>query len=68
LFFLRKLIGIIQITGEFKMHQKFVVEKHPNGYIAYPLGIQGVVAGQGDTASDALADAKSALRFHIDTF
>jgi predicted RNase H-like HicB family nuclease len=47
---------------------KVVVEKHPEGYIAYPLGLKGVVVGQGDTYEDALADVKSAIRFHIETF
>jgi len=47
---------------------KIVVEKHPDTYIAYPLGINGVVVGQGETYEAALADVKSALKFHIDTF
>ena len=47
---------------------KIVVEKHPDGYVAYPLGLNGVVVGQGDTAEDALADIKSAIRFHVETF
>ncbi len=47
---------------------KVVVEKHPDGYIAYPLGLKGVVVGQGDTYEEALADVKSAIRFHIETF
>ena len=47
---------------------KIVVEKHPDGYVAYPLGLHGVVIGQGDTSEDALADVKSAIRFHIETF
>jgi predicted RNase H-like HicB family nuclease len=47
---------------------KIVVEKHPDGYVAYPLGLKGVVVGQGDTAKEALADAKSAIAFHIETF
>ena len=47
---------------------KIVVEKHPDGYIAYPIGLKGVVVGQGDTCEAALADAKSAIRFHIKTF
>ncbi len=47
---------------------KFIVEKHPDGYVAYPLGLKGVVIGQGDTYDQALADAKSAARFHIETF
>ncbi|MEW6572209.1 MAG: type II toxin-antitoxin system HicB family antitoxin [Bacillota bacterium] len=47
---------------------KVIVEKHPDGYVAYPLGLKGVVVGQGDTCEDALADVKSAIRFHIETF
>jgi len=47
---------------------KIIVEKHPDGYVAYPLGIKGVVAGQGDSYEDALADVKSAIKFHIETF
>ena len=47
---------------------KIVVEKHPDGYVAYPLGITGTIVGQGDTYEEALADVKSAIRFHIDTF
>ncbi|CAG0962447.1 hypothetical protein ANRL3_00969 [Anaerolineae bacterium] len=47
---------------------KIIVEKHPDGYIAYPLGLKGVVIGEGDTYEDALADVKSAIRFHIETF
>ncbi|MDP2898220.1 MAG: type II toxin-antitoxin system HicB family antitoxin [bacterium] len=47
---------------------KIVVEKHPDGYVAYPLGLKGVVVGQGDSYEEALSDVKSAIRFHIDTF
>jgi len=47
---------------------KIVVEKHPDGYVAYPLGLKGVVVGQGDTYDEALCDVKSAIRFHIETF
>jgi predicted RNase H-like HicB family nuclease len=50
------------------MSIKFVVERHSEGYIAYPLGVQGIVAGQGKTYQEALDDAKSALKFHIETF
>lgn len=45
-----------------------VVEKHPDGYVAYPLGLKGVVVGEGDTYEEALADVKSAISFHIETF
>ena len=47
---------------------KIVVEKNPDGYVAYPLGLKGVVVGEGDTYEEALADVKSAIRFHIKTF
>ena len=46
---------------------KVIVEKHPDGYIAYPLGLKGVVVGQGDTYEKAMADVKSAIIFHIET-
>jgi predicted RNase H-like HicB family nuclease len=47
---------------------KIIVEKHDDGYGAYPLGIKGAVVGKGDTYDEALADVKSAIAFHIETF
>jgi predicted RNase H-like HicB family nuclease len=47
---------------------KIVVEKHPDGYVAYPLGLKGVVVGEGDTYEGALADVESAIGFYIETF
>src|SRR4051794_39284295 len=47
---------------------KIVIERHPDGYVAYPLGLKGVVVGQGNTYDDALADVTSAIKFHIETF
>lgn len=47
---------------------KIVVEKHPDGYVAYPLGVKGAVIGAGDTYEEALADVQSAIRFHVETF
>lgn len=47
---------------------KVIVEKHPDGYVAYPLGLKGVVVGEGDTYEEALADVKSAIRSHVETF
>ncbi len=47
---------------------KIIVEKHPDTYVAYPLGLKGIVVGEGDTYEEALADAKSAIQFHIETF
>ncbi len=47
---------------------KIIIEKHPEGYVAYPLGLKGVVVGEGDTYEEALADVKSAIQFHMETF
>ena len=47
---------------------KLIVEKHPDGYVAYPLGVKGVVVGEGDTYEEALSDVKSAIRFHLQSF
>ena len=47
---------------------KIVVEKNTDGYVAYPLGLNDIVVGQGDTYEEALADVKSAIQFHIETF
>ena len=47
---------------------KIIVEKRSDGYVAYPLGLKGVVVGEGDTYEEALTDVKSAIAFHIETF
>jgi len=47
---------------------KIIIERHSDGYVAYPLGLKGAVVGAGDTYEEALADVKSAIRFHIETF
>ena len=47
---------------------KIVVERHEDGFVAYPLGLKGVVIGQGNSYDAAVADVTSAIRFHIETF
>lgn len=47
---------------------KVIVEKHSDGYVAYPFGLKGIVVGEGDTYEEALTDVKSAIAFHIETF
>jgi predicted RNase H-like HicB family nuclease len=47
---------------------KIIVEKHTDGYVAYPIGLKGVVVGEGDTYEQAVADVTSAIEFHIETF
>ena len=45
-----------------------ILERHPDGYVAYPVGLRGVVIGEGDTVEAALADIESAVRLHLETF
>jgi predicted RNase H-like HicB family nuclease len=47
---------------------KIIVEKHRDGYVAYPLGLKGVVVGEGDSYEEALLDVKSAIKFHVESF
>ncbi len=56
----------LKLKGKLKL--KIIVEEHPDGYVAYPIGLEGVVVGQGDTFEEALADVTSACQFHIQTF
>lgn len=47
---------------------KIIVEQHPDGFVAYPVGLRGVIIGEGDTRDEAIADVTSAIRFHVETF
>ena len=47
---------------------KIIIERHDDGYVGYPLGLKGVIVGEGDTFDEALQDVKSAIKFHIETF
>lgn len=47
---------------------KIIVERHSDGYVAYPLGLKGVVVGQGETYEAVMVDVKSAIRFHLESF
>ena len=47
---------------------KIIVEKHADGYVAYPVGLKGVVVAQGDSYESALLDVRSAIEFHLETF
>jgi predicted RNase H-like HicB family nuclease len=53
-------------TGQGRI--KLIIERTEDGYVAYPLGLKGVVVAQGDTYEQALAEVRSAVRFHIETF
>ena len=50
------------------MQFKVIVEKHEDGYVAYPLGLEGVVVGAGNSYQEALDDVRPAISFHLETF
>ena len=50
------------------MQVRVIVEKHPDGYVAYPLGVKGVIVGQGDSYQAALEDVRSAISLHMEIF
>ena len=45
-----------------------IIARHSDGYVAYPVGLNGVVVGDGNTVEEALANVESAIRFHLETF
>ncbi len=47
---------------------KVVIEHGEDTYVAYPLGMKGIVVGQGDSYDEALADVSSAIRAHVEQF
>jgi len=62
------LRAMVDFRQEMMRQVKIIVEKHADGYVAYPLGLKGIVVGEGSSYEEALADVKSAIRFHIETF
>ena len=68
--FVLHIAPALRYNGETMTTQRYkiVVERHPEGYVAYPLGLKGVVVGEGETADEAIADVRSAIAFHIETF
>src|SRR3989304_3521835 len=40
-------------------HVKIIIEKHQDGYVAYPVGIKGEGVGQGESYEEALTDEKA---------
>jgi predicted RNase H-like HicB family nuclease len=47
---------------------KIIVEEHADGFVAYPVGLRGVIVGRDDTLDEAVADVTSAIKFHVETF
>ncbi len=51
-----------------KRRFKVIVERTEDGYVAYPIGLHGVVVSDGETFEEALGNLKSAIAFHTETF
>jgi len=47
---------------------KIIILKEEDGYIAFPIGLKGVVVNDGDTYEEAYKNIKEAIKFHIETF
>ncbi len=45
-----------------------VVENHSGRFVAYPVGVDRIVFGEGCTYKEALANVRSAINFYIETF
>lgn len=61
-------MGVPVSLSMMKRNIPIIVEKHSDGYIAYPVGLKGVVVAQGDTFEEALMEVRSAIEFHVETF
>jgi predicted RNase H-like HicB family nuclease len=47
---------------------KIVIEKHTDGFIAYPIGYREIITGRGDTYEEALEEVKAAIMYRVTTF
>ncbi len=48
--------------------QKIITEKHSDGYVAYPLGLNGVVVGEGDSYEECSLTCDRRFVFIKETF
>jgi predicted RNase H-like HicB family nuclease len=58
-----KFLGLTMLSS-----LKIIIEKHSDGYVAYPIGLKGVVVAEGETYEEALKEIASAIQFRIKTF
>ena len=47
---------------------KIIILKEEDGYVAFPIGLKGVVVSDGDTYEESYNNIKEAIKFHIETF
>lgn len=65
----------LNVTRKYRMRSqemtkrfKIIIERHPDEYIAYPVGFKGIITGRGRTTQEALEDVKAAIIYRITTF
>ena len=46
---------------------KILIEKHSDGYVAYPLGLKGVVVGEGDSYEETVQNITEAVQLYIES-
>ena len=61
-------IAIVNIQFLLMKQLKIIIEKHSDGYVAYPIGVVGAIVGQGNTYEEALSDVKSAIDCYLEVF
>lgn len=54
--------------GNLNKWVKIAVIKEEDGYVAFPIGLKGIVVGDGDTFEEALSSVRGAIKFHLETF
>ena len=47
---------------------KIIILKEEDGFVAFPIGLKGVVVSDGDSYEEAYRNIKEAIKFHIETF
>ncbi|MEA2552020.1 MAG: hypothetical protein QOJ65_196 [Fimbriimonadaceae bacterium] len=50
------------------MNLKVIIEQHTDGFVAYPVGLKGVVVAEGDSYEEAVQNLESAIKFHVESF
>jgi predicted RNase H-like HicB family nuclease len=47
---------------------KLIITREEDGYVGYPIGLEGVVVAEGDSYEECLRELHSAVQFHVETF
>jgi hypothetical protein len=56
------------MTTDYMSKLKIVVERHADCFVAFPLGVDGAIVGEGSTFDEALTDVLSAIEVYVEEF